>query len=193
MQTKAWNLVAEKVEFNLEINISYFKKLVKTTIPILDYGCGYGRTCQILSRAGYTDITGIDSSTEMIKRGMKEKPNSCLQKNDTVKTNFPDNHFGAIILCAVLTCVPDIKTKEQILAEIYRILKPDGILHLVEFCNEKGKYFESNFGVAMHHQQPKELLTLVHYFSEIDCNIIQTQTMSGKDINAFSYFGQKLI
>lgn len=191
MQIEVWNTVAQSVDFNLEINISDFKKFINQDTPILDYGCGYGRTCEILFTQGYTNIVGVDTSPEMIKRGNKEYPKLSLQQNSDIKTRFPNNHFGAIVFCAVLTCIPDQQEKENIIVEINRLLKPGGILHMIEFCNDTGKYFESNLGVNMHHQQPKGLLHLLKNFSKLECKITKERSMTGKNVEAIRYFGKK--
>jgi ubiquinone/menaquinone biosynthesis C-methylase UbiE len=191
MQIKAWNSVASKVNFNLEINTSEFKRIVPRDTIILDYGCGYGRTCETLNSMGYSNIVGVDSSPEMIKRGNLEYPHLSLSQSSEVEIKYPDGHFGAIVLCALLTCCPDHQAKINILAEIYRLLKHGGILHMVEFCSEEEKTFKSDFGVSMNHQPPNELRALVNKFTELKFEIVQTQTMTGKSATAVSYFGQK--
>ena len=191
MQIEKWNSVALKVDFNLEINTSEFKRIVPRDTVILDYGCGYGRTCETLNSLEYSNIVGVDSSPEMIKRGNSEYPHLSLSQSNQVELKYPDGHFGAIVLCALLTCCPAPQAKINILAEIYRLLKDGGILHMVEFCSEEEKTFESNFGVSMNHQPPNELKALVNKFTELKSEIVQTQTMTGKSATAVSFFGQK--
>lgn len=191
MQIEAWNSVAQKVNFNLEIDTSEFKRIVPMDTAILDYGCGYGRTCETLYSLGYSNIVGVDSSPEMIKRGNLEYPHLSLYQSNEVEIEYPDSHFGAIILCAVLTCIPEYQAKVNILAEVNRLLEHGGILHMIEFCSDKGKTFESDLGIVMNHQQPSELKDLVSSFSELKCGVIQVQTMTGNKAKAISYFGQK--
>ena len=62
---------------------------------------------------------------------------------------------------------------------------------MIEFCSAEGKTFESNLGVVMNHQQPSELEKLVRVYTELKFEVFQTQTMSGKKVDAVSYFGQK--
>lgn len=193
MQIEEWNSAAEKVNFNLEIDVSGFTRIVPKDTTILDYGCGYGRTCETLNSKGYSNVVGVDSSSEMIKRGNKEYPHLSLSQSNEIEIKYPDGHFGAIVLCALLTCCPDHQAKINILAEIYRLLEHGGILHLVEFCSEQEKTFNSDFGVSMNHQPPNELRALVNKFTELKFEIVQTQTMTGKSATAVSYFGQKII
>lgn len=193
MQIEAWDSVAKKVNFNLEIDIPEFAHLIPKDANILDYGCGYGRTCETLNSIGYDKVLGVDSSHEMIRRGNLEYPHLSLHKTQGSTLQYPDGYFGAIILCAVLTCIPEHKAKKTVLSEIERLLKPGGILHMVEFCNETNKIFESKIGVIMHHQQPSELRDLLDTFTELRFEVTQTQTMGGNNAQAVSYFGQKSI
>lgn len=191
MQIKAWNSVAQKVNFNLEIDVSELTRIVPKDTAILDYGCGYGRICETLNLLGYGNVAGYDLSPKMIQRGNFEYPHLSLHQSDDVELKYPDGHFGAIILCAVLTCVPEDQAKVNILAEINRLLGHGGILHMIEFCSEAGETFESDFGVVMKHQQPNELKSLVGIFTKLKFEVIPVQTMAGNKAKAVSYFGQK--
>ena len=193
MQTEAWGLVAMDVDFNLEIDMPEFMHLVPKDATILDYGCGYGRTCEILNSMGYSNILGVDLSPEMIRRGHLKYPHLSLSQNHATSLQYSDGSFGAIVLCAVLTCIPEHRAMKDVLAEIERLLKPGGILHLVEFCNETSNTFKSKMGITMHHQRPSELRSLVSAFTELKFEFIQTKTMGGGDAKAVNYFGKKTL
>lgn len=193
MQKEAWDLVAKDVDFNLEIDIHEFMRLVQKDGAILDYGCGYGRTCEILNSAGYKNLAGIDSSLEMIRRGNITYPHLTLLQNHGTTLQYPDDNFEAIVLCAVLTCIPDQKEMKDVLSEIERVLKPGGILHMAEFTNDVGKSFVSNIGVEMYHQKPSELRSMVSAFTELKFEIIETKTMGGNTAKAVNYFGKKTL
>ena len=191
MQIEAWDAVAKDVDFNLEIDTSEFIHLVPNNTSILDYGCGYGRISELLNSLGYNNILGVDTSSQMISRGRLEYPYLSLQLNKGIPLKHSDERFGAIVVCGVLTCTPDHHAKKNFLAEIIRLLAPNGILHMVEFCNETNKTFESEIGVSMHHQRPNQLRNLLSVFTELKFEVIQTQTMSGMNVEAVDYFGQK--
>ena len=193
MQIEAWDLVAKEVDFNLEIDISEFERLVPKDAAILDYGCGYGRISNQLSTDGYLNIVGVDTSPEMIKRGSLKYPFLSLHHSNRSKLQYTDGKFKAIILCAVLTCIPEQHLKQEILTEITRLLTPGGILHVIEFCSDTSNIFESKLGVRMHHQKPSELNKLLSAFTELKFEVIHTQTMRGEDAKAVSYFGQKTL
>lgn len=192
-QNKAWNAVANDVDFNLEIDIEYFSKLVPLKSRVLDYGCGYGRTSQALFETGYTNLTGVDSSSQMIHRGNLEYPHLSLISIDSPTLKYPDNHFDAIVLCAVLTCIPDKQEKLVVINEFRRVLKPGGIVHMVEYCSEANRVFKSKLGVMMHHQSSDGLRSLFTSFTKLSFNITQSPTMSGNQAQAVSFFGQKTL
>jgi len=193
MQTEAWDLVAMDVDFNLEIDTPEFMHLVPKDSIILDYGCGYGRICEILNSMGYNNVLGVDSSPEMIRRGNLIYPHLTLSQTQGTTLQYPDGNFGAIVLCAVLTCIPEYQAMKDVLSEIERVLKPGGILHMVEFSNEASNTFVSNIGITMHHQRPSELRSLVSAFTELKFEVIQTKTMGGNTEKAVNFFGQKTL
>ena len=193
MQTDLWDLVAMDVDFNLEIDTPEFIHLIPKDTTILDYGCGYGRTSEILYSMGYNNILGVDSSSEMIRRGNLIYPYLTLTQTQGTTLQYPDASFGAIVLCAVLTCIPEHQAMKDILSEIERVLKPGGVLHMVEFSNEAGKAFVSKIGITMHHQRPSELRSLVSAFTELKFEVIQTKTIGGNAAKAVNYFGQKTL
>jgi ubiquinone/menaquinone biosynthesis C-methylase UbiE len=193
MQIEAWDSIAEKVDFNLDIDLTEFKNLIPKKTAILDYGCGYGRVCNMLNANGYNNIIGYDTSPEMIKRGILEYPHLQLYQNNNIRLEYPDCHFGTIIMCATLTCVPEYQSKLNLLKEVHRLLKTNGILHAVEFCSKAGKTFESNLGVVMNHQKPDGFKQMVsELMSELKFNILPVKTMSGKNAKAIRYFGRKI-
>jgi SAM-dependent methyltransferase len=128
-----WNNVAPIKEFTTPFQMDIFRKYVNINARILDIGCGYGRTLKELYDNGYENCIGIDFSEKMIERGKNLYPNLSFEIMGKGKTKYCENTFDAIILLAVLTCI--IKDDEQIelLNEIKRILKPDGIIYINDF------------------------------------------------------------
>ena len=118
MQSEAWDLVAMDVDFNLEIDAHEFMRLVPKDTAILDYGCGYGRTCEILNSKGYKNILGVDTSPEMIRKGNLLHPHLALSQTLGVTLQCPDDTFGAIVLCAVLTCITEQQSMSIFLFKI---------------------------------------------------------------------------
>lgn len=104
-------------------DLLYFNTNYSKRPKILDIGCGAGRNLEELKNLGQT--FGIDSSKDAIlfcrKRGLKSV---VLSKAESTK--LPSSEFDVIMLLDVLEHTDDGKT----LKEVYRILKPRGVLIL---------------------------------------------------------------
>ena len=132
-QKEYWNKVAEEKEFPTPFQMEEFRKYVSKEMKILDVGCGYGRTLNELYNQGFRNLTSIDYSQGMINRGLRLYPHLNLIKNDGNTIPFPDNEFDAVILLAVLTSSYDDKEQENLISEISRVLKEDGILYVNDY------------------------------------------------------------
>ena len=114
-------------------------------------------------------------------------------QNTDVRLDYPDGYFEGIILCALLSCIPDYSINTQIISEANRLLSSDGIIHVVEFCSHTGRIFESGLGIEMHYQKPDELREVVKDFStELKFEVTQAKTMSGNNAEAVNYWGRKI-
>lgn len=193
MQIEAWDRVAKNANFNLEIDAPGFIQHVPKGAGILDFGCGYGRISAHLYLNGYNKVVGVDSSGEMIKRGNMEYPHLSLKQTQGLKLDYSDGLFDAVVVCAVFTCLPEQQQKKDALTEIERVLRPSGVLHVVEFCSDSNRMFESDIGVVMHHQHPTELMKLLSVFTELSFTIAETQTMGGNNARAVRYFGKRTL
>ena len=68
-QKDYWDSVSEQKEFTTPFQAAEFKKYVREEAPVLDLGCGYGRTLDELYQTGYCNLIGMDFSEGMIARG----------------------------------------------------------------------------------------------------------------------------
>ncbi|MFL0801211.1 MAG: class I SAM-dependent methyltransferase [Agarilytica sp.] len=191
MYQTEWNQIAEDVDFNLEIDLTRFRKEVPYEHRVLDFGCGYGRISNILRGAGYTNIVGIDSSSSMIERGKREFPEFTLQVLSGDKLPFPDHSFDAVVACAVFTCITDHEIRLIQIKELCRILRPDGVFHMVEFSSESNKLFISTIGVPMLHSTQKKLRELLGALQILSDEIIETDTMGGYAANSYRVFARQ--
>ncbi|MGK5632918.1 class I SAM-dependent methyltransferase [Streptomyces sp. URMC 123] len=97
---------------------------------ILDYGCGYGRLMDELDRRGYRDVRGVDFSAALVARGRAAFPHLRFTHAERLPLDFPDGSFDAVLLFAVLTCVPGDAERRAAVAEVARLLRPGGVLYL---------------------------------------------------------------
>ena len=103
---------------------------VKPGDLVLDAGCGEGFYVMLLDELYGCEIVGLDNDPQILekaKRWVGEKPNVKLLIGDVTKLPFEDKSFDKIILSEVLEHVPNDR---QALTEMYRVLKPGGVLGL---------------------------------------------------------------
>ncbi len=209
MQPKEyWDSVSDTKQFTTPFQSEAFGQYVTSNAAILDVGCGYGRTLNELYTMGYRNLTGIDFSSGMIERGKKQFPHLNLLVKEGEGIDFPDNSFDAIILFAVLTCIPSDFEQKKLIAEIKRILKPGGILYINDFLintdernvsryqKYEGKYgtygvFELAEGATLRHHKEDYIHELTAPFHQKQFEHLTFTTMNGNISNGFFYIGEK--
>lgn len=122
---------------------------------MLDIGCGTGSTtiaaAKVVGVSGHVD--GIDPSAEMIERA-REKAAACgmtigFQQAAIESLPFPDDHFDAAISSLVFHhLTPDLQRSG--LEELRRVLKPGGLLTVVDFDGD-GPFLHRIAGHFSHH------------------------------------------
>lgn len=127
-----WDKASVK-DFHDPFYLDQFQSFIKPNSFIVEYGCGYGRILNYLSQQGYLNLRGFDFSKAMIDRGKKENPNLNLQLIDHANIPLPNQSVDAAIISTVLCCIPDDTAQTQVINEIYRVLKSDGVLYLTDF------------------------------------------------------------
>ena len=96
---------------------------------ILDIGCGWGRYANQFPEAGL-EYVGVDQSPEFLALAKKAHPALDFQLMDFSELAFEDNIFDGIWGCCVFGGEPKAYVPKA-LAEILRVLKPDGLLFLI--------------------------------------------------------------
>jgi SAM-dependent methyltransferase len=208
IQKTYWDSITEKKSFTHPIFMNIFSELISVENSILDYGCGYGRTCNELSEYGYNKVVGIDISSHMIDRGKVLYPNLDLLYFDGKKIPFPDESFFACTLLAVLTCIPTNTGQMKVINEIHRVIRPGGILYISDYPiqkdqrnQERYQQYENEFdtygifrisdgGVLRHHYM-SWIYKLLSEFIIIREDRIEVCTMNGNVAEAFQLIVKK--
>jgi len=116
---------------------SYPNPALRKTIKVLDLGCGPGSCSWFLAREGFL-VSGIDGSQTAIQLAQERLQSENLKGDfkigDFNKMPWSDSYFDAVIDIDSLTCNTAVASK-QILKEIGRILKPNGLLFSMTFKN----------------------------------------------------------
>ena len=206
--TEYWNSVSNTKEFKTPFQIEEFSKYVDKEKKVLDIGCGYGRTLNELYNLGYKNLIGFDFSEGMIERGKKNFPNLDLRIKYTEKIDMPDNSVDSVILFAVLTCIVKNIEQKQLIEEIHRVLKPNGILYIndyllnidernvsryKEYKNKYNEYgvFELPEGGIFRHHSKEWIIELLKDFDTVKFKDLIFTTMNGHKTNGFYYIGRK--
>ena len=125
------------------IDIKWRKKvlnLVRAKNPknILDIATGTGDLAILMAQINATKIIGLDISSGMLEVGKKKILDKKLENKiemivgDSENMPFPDNYFDAI---TVSFGIRNFETLDKGLAEILRVLKPNGIFVILETSN----------------------------------------------------------
>ena len=132
-QTAYWDGVAKEKTFTHGLNVENFQRLVPLDAGVLDFGCGYGRIGNTLYGLGYRNVVGLDLSAKMIVRGRTIYPHIHLKTATPERWPGRPDSFDAVILFAVLTCIPTDTGQEALLAQIDHVLRPGGILYISDY------------------------------------------------------------
>ncbi|MFN7676457.1 bifunctional demethylmenaquinone methyltransferase/2-methoxy-6-polyprenyl-1,4-benzoquinol methylase UbiE [Flavobacterium sp.] len=125
---------------SLGIDVKWRKKVVALVANenpenILDIATGTGDLAILMTTTSAKKIIGLDLSSGMLEVGKQKILEKKLSQKiemvlgDSEKIPYDDNHFDAI---TVSFGIRNFETLEKGLAEIYRVLKPKGILVILE-------------------------------------------------------------
>jgi demethylmenaquinone methyltransferase/2-methoxy-6-polyprenyl-1,4-benzoquinol methylase len=114
---------------------------------ILDLCCGSAQATQYLVK--YSDIvTGLDASPLSLERARRNVPSANYVEAFAEDMPFGDNEFDLVHTSAALHEMTPVQLR-QILAEVYRVLKPGGIFTLIDFHRPTNPLFVPGLTVFM--------------------------------------------
>jgi SAM-dependent methyltransferase len=98
---------------------------------VLDFGCGCGRTARwFLRDDSKTEVYGVDVDEDAIQWCARHLPRGHFQVTEPLPPlPFPAQHFEVVFCVSVFTHL-DESMQDLWLAELHRILKPQGVLIL---------------------------------------------------------------
>ncbi|SDK87578.1 Methyltransferase domain-containing protein [Maridesulfovibrio ferrireducens] len=203
-----WEEKGSLKNFSTPVQFDEFKKYVSSDADILDVGCGYGRVMRGLIGEGFTRVKGVEPSAALRQRLMDDSRELDVQPLENGIIPFKDQSVDAAFLVAVLTCIPDNKDQDQVMNEVYRVLKPGGVLYINDFMlntDERnlerydhfqklhGTYgiFEIEGGGILRHFSDERIKELLSLFTVLEHKKVVYTTMNGNRANGFYYIGRK--
>jgi SAM-dependent methyltransferase len=206
-QSSYWDRVATEKRFSHPLCVDWLTRYLNSEARILDSGCGYGRTLADLSRSGYQNLTGLDFSEAMLRRCQTEVPNTRLVRNDGQSLPLKTHSIDAVILFAVLTCIPEDNEQRALLSEVERVLRPNGLLYISDLLvnddqrnrerydkyASHGTYgvFELPEGVVVRHHTVEWIKEITGAFEKLEYEPFTVTTMNGNASAAFQCLGRK--
>jgi ubiquinone/menaquinone biosynthesis C-methylase UbiE len=191
MKYKSWKkFEGNEIPSSLELNDDIYEFLSKNDL-IIDFGCGFGKTCIELFSKGYKNITGVDVNTTGIEFSKNYYTNAEEIKkpvfliDDVTKLSLPDDSFNFGIMQALLTTIATLEDRVKVFTEARRVLLDKAYLYMAVFCqtwhspyyrkryidglkltNEEGSFPVYNFETGKleyiaHHYSEKELVYLL--------------------------------
>lgn len=207
-QKDYWNKVASTKTFTHPLNWNLIQTYFSPSNNILDYGCGYGRIVKELNDNGYKNIIGVDTSDELVVRGKNENNlNLKAIASPNEISNLP-HQYDAVILFAVLTCIPSNEGQKNLINLLNNQLKKDGIIYISDyylqsnskemteyeyFNDDKNNYgtFSLAEGATFRHHTQEWVHELLASFDIIEENNIEVKTMNGHSAEAFQIIAKK--
>ncbi|MBV8632539.1 MAG: class I SAM-dependent methyltransferase [Silvibacterium sp.] len=124
---------------------AYLNHLIRNHLPqtrdssILDLGCGHGAFLYFLSRAGYTNIAGVDTSPEQIE--LAHRLGIQQAELGGVADYLGRRHDSSCDAVLLMDIIEHLGAQElfDLLDSVYRVLVPDGVC-LVHAPNAEGLY-----------------------------------------------------
>ncbi len=207
-QMSYWDRVAQQKRFSHPLRLEWLECYLDSRARVLDYGCGYGRTLGELVQADYQNVVGVDFSAAMLARCRQEFPPVSLIRNDGRTLPFKSDSLDAALLFATLTCIPQNEAQRALIAEVERVLRPDGLLYISDLllnedarnCKRYERYakvygtfgvFELPEGVVVRHHRREWIEELAGSFAQLEYEPFSVITMNGNTSAAFQYLGRR--
>lgn len=138
--------LAERFANTHTVNYHIFFEIIskfspKSKIRVLDFGCGSGNYIKAICTYTNYNVYGVEPCKEMIMYAQKQNPNITIKSGNHMSIPYPDNFFEYVYMTNVVHQIPDISVMYR---EIYRVLKPNGILCI---CTENRHQLLSKYWI----------------------------------------------
>jgi SAM-dependent methyltransferase len=119
-------------------------------LPLLDIGVGGGRTTSLL-RLLTNDYVGVDWSPEILEVCRSNHPGADIRQADARDLSaFASSTFKCVVFSFNgLDNIPDHEERGRVVAEVHRVLRPDGIFAYSTLSMNGGAVSASSRGIPL--------------------------------------------
>jgi demethylmenaquinone methyltransferase / 2-methoxy-6-polyprenyl-1,4-benzoquinol methylase len=119
--------------------VNEVRSLLPEGAHVLDVGCGTGDLSLELFENTAAQVTGIDFCGPMLKFAKTKAPHVQFIEGDALRLPFAEASFDGLTIGFALR---NLASVERGLSELRRVLKPDGIVAILEFSRPVFPLFE---------------------------------------------------
>jgi len=159
---------------------------IKMGESVLDVGCGTGSLAIAAKRQVGTngDVYGVDASEEMIARAEKKARKAgvevAFKKGFAQSLPFADAQFDVVLTTVMLHHLPR-KARQELAAEMRRILKPGGRVLAIDFGGTARKHKSLLDHIHRRHGHV-ELKDIIGLLKEAGLNVIESGPVGMRDL-----------
>jgi len=136
----AWDAVAQTWEHGADVEArlrhqpdwALISRFIRPPARVLEAGCGFAKWVWFLERGGY-EAYGIDFSEVALAKSLQRWPGLRLVLGRIQEMPFEDGFFDAIVSFGAVE--HDEAGPQAMLAEMFRVLKPGGVLYCTVPCH----------------------------------------------------------
>ena len=123
--------------------VKKLKPLLTKDARVLDVGCGTGDLSIELFEKTAAQVTGLDFCRPMLTLAQAKAPGLAFIEGDALRLPFADASFEGLTIGFALR---NLASVEDGLSELLRVLKPNGVVAILEFSQPVGGLFRCLVG-----------------------------------------------
>lgn len=165
---------------SLKAQVSLFSKLMQPFENAVDVGCGEGGDLSLMLCNRCKHVTSLDCDPKVIsgfQKILKQKgiANVSPKVADMVKTGLPSDFADLVLMSQVLHHAMDPRLA---LKEAIRILKPGGMLALLDLAQHKEESFRTTHG---HIWLGFDRSQLEFFVQELNCTVLESEIVPSEN------------
>jgi len=143
--------------------LARFADLVKDCGTICDMGCGPGHVARLLHDHG-ADVFGLDLSPRMVGLALSLNPGISFREGNMLELDLEDASLAGITAFYAIVNIP-AGSLPQVCREMFRVLKPAGVLllafHVGEEVIRPKELWGNPISMEFYHLQPDRICRLL--------------------------------